>query len=89
MITAPPRSVFVGVSGASGAPYALRLVQALTAAGCELQLYVSNNGVIVLQHELERRTSRVRPWVISADSGHPSPQSPWATPQQTPWNYSS
>lgn len=53
MTTTPPRSVFVGVSGASGAPYALRLVQALSAAGCELQLCVSSNGVIVLQHELE------------------------------------
>jgi flavin prenyltransferase len=41
------------VSGASGAPYALRLAQALTAAGCSLQLCVSDNGVLVLQHELE------------------------------------
>jgi flavin prenyltransferase len=50
---APPSTVFVGVSGASGAPYALRLIQALAAAGCELQLCVSDNGVLVLQHELE------------------------------------
>jgi len=49
----PPSSVFVGVSGASGAPYALRLVQALAAAGCELQLCVSDSGVLVLEHELE------------------------------------
>ncbi|MGA9752865.1 MAG: flavoprotein, partial [Acidobacteriota bacterium] len=45
--------MFVGVSGASGAPYALRLVQSLAAAGCELQLSVSDNGVLVLRHELE------------------------------------
>jgi flavin prenyltransferase len=49
----PPQSVFVGVSGASGAPYAARLVQALAAAGCRLQLSVSDSGVLVLRHELE------------------------------------
>ncbi len=48
-----PDVVFVGVSGASGAPYALRLVQALSEAGCSLQLCVSASGVLVLQHELE------------------------------------
>ena len=48
----PPQSVFVGVSGASGAPYAERLVRALAAAGCSLQLSVSESGVLVLQHEL-------------------------------------
>lgn len=49
----PPRRVFVGVSGASGAPYAVRLVQSLAAAGCELQVSISESGVLVLRHELE------------------------------------
>ena len=49
----PPGSVFVGISGASGAPYAARLVQALTAAGCALQLSISASGILVLEHELE------------------------------------
>lgn len=49
----PPQSVFVGVSGASGAPYAARLVQALAAAGCGLQVSISDSGVLVLAHELE------------------------------------
>jgi 4-hydroxy-3-polyprenylbenzoate decarboxylase len=48
----PPSSVFVGVSGASGAPYALRVVRALGDAGCELQLCISDSGVLVLGHEL-------------------------------------
>jgi flavin prenyltransferase len=52
MSASPPESVFVGVSGASGAPYAVRLVQALAAAGCRLQLSVSDSGIRVLQHEL-------------------------------------
>src|SRR5665647_3307789 len=52
MTLTPPSSVFVGVSGASGAPYALRVVRALSDAGCELQLCVSDSGVLVLRHEL-------------------------------------
>jgi 4-hydroxy-3-polyprenylbenzoate decarboxylase len=48
----PPETVFVGVSGASGAPYAARLVGALAAAGCRLQLSISESGILVLRHEL-------------------------------------
>lgn len=48
-----PQSVFVGVSGASGAPYALRLLQALHACGCRLELCISDMGIVVLDHELE------------------------------------
>ena len=47
-----PRSLFVGVTGASGAPYALRLVETLAAAGCRLSLCVSDAGLLVLRHEL-------------------------------------
>jgi 4-hydroxy-3-polyprenylbenzoate decarboxylase len=53
MTRTAPASVFVGVSGASGAPYAVRLVQALATAGCTLQLCVSDTGVLVLAHEFE------------------------------------
>ena len=52
MTSTPPQTVFVGVSGASGAPYAARLVRALAEAGCDLQLSISESGVLVLQHEL-------------------------------------
>jgi flavin prenyltransferase len=48
-----PASVFVGVSGASGAPYALRVVRALSDAGCDLQMCVSDSGILVLRHELK------------------------------------
>ena len=47
-----PESVFVGVTGASGAPYAQRLLQALSAAGCRLTLSISDAGISVLRHEL-------------------------------------
>jgi 4-hydroxy-3-polyprenylbenzoate decarboxylase len=46
-------SVFLGVTGASGAAYAERLLATLAAAGCEITLCVSDSGVLVLRHELE------------------------------------
>jgi 4-hydroxy-3-polyprenylbenzoate decarboxylase len=52
VVTSPPHTLFVGVTGASGAPYALRLVQTLAALGCHLSLSVTETGVAVLRHEL-------------------------------------
>ena len=44
--------VFLGVTGASGAPYAARLLQALAAADCEIGLVASAAGVEVIATEL-------------------------------------
>src|ERR671914_2739474 len=44
--------VFLGVTGASGAPYAARLLRALGDAGCEVGLTASAAGVEVLATEL-------------------------------------
>lgn len=44
--------VFLGVTGASGAPYAARLLRALTDAGCEVGLSASASGIEVLATEL-------------------------------------
>ena len=44
--------VFLGVTGASGAPYAARLLQSLAAAGCEVGLCASSAGIEVLATEL-------------------------------------
>lgn len=44
--------VFLGVTGASGAPYAARLLRALTDAGCEVGLAASASGIEVLATEL-------------------------------------
>lgn len=44
--------VFLGITGASGAPYAARLLSALTAAGCEVGVSVSAAGYEVLATEL-------------------------------------
>lgn len=44
--------VFLGVTGASGAPYAARLLGALAEAGCEIGLAASASGIEVLATEL-------------------------------------
>jgi 4-hydroxy-3-polyprenylbenzoate decarboxylase len=44
--------VFLGVTGASGAPYAERLLRALAAVDCEIGLTASASGIKVLATEL-------------------------------------
>jgi flavin prenyltransferase len=44
--------VFLGVTGASGAPYAERLLRALVAADCEIGLTASRSGIEVVATEL-------------------------------------
>ena len=65
MTSTPPRTVFVGVTGASGAPYAVRLLQELHKAGCTLQVCISDTGILVLRHEL-RLQAEGRPAVTAA-----------------------
>ena len=52
--------VFLGITGASGAPYARRLLQALSVSGCEVGVTVSGAAVEVLATELygDARLSR-------------------------------
>jgi flavin prenyltransferase len=44
--------VFLGVTGASGAPYAARLLRALGEAGCDVGLTASSAGIEVVATEL-------------------------------------
>jgi 4-hydroxy-3-polyprenylbenzoate decarboxylase len=44
--------IFLGVTGASGAPYAARLLGALTAADCEVGVCISSAGLEVIATEL-------------------------------------
>src|SRR5919198_286654 len=44
--------IFLGITGASGAPYAARLLEALAGAGCEIGLCASRAGVGVPATEL-------------------------------------
>jgi len=47
-------NVFVGITGASGAPYAARLLAALSAASVEVGVCISESGFQVLSTELYR-----------------------------------
>src|SRR4029450_8453344 len=49
---APGMNVFLGITGASGAPYAARLVRALTEAGAEVGVCASESGLKVIATEL-------------------------------------
>ena len=44
--------IFLGVTGASGAPYAARILEALTEADCEVGVCASTAGIEVLATEL-------------------------------------
>src|SRR5213083_3640434 len=44
--------VFLGITGASGAPYAARILEALTEADCEIGVCASTAGIEVLATEL-------------------------------------
>ena len=56
--------VFLGVTGASGAPYAERLLRALVAADCEVGLTASGSGIQVLATELYGDPSLTREEVL-------------------------
>jgi 3-polyprenyl-4-hydroxybenzoate decarboxylase len=55
----PPQSVFVGVSGASGAPYAARLVRRSPPPAAAPAEHLES-GVLVLEHELELAVAGAR-----------------------------
>ena len=46
------RNIVVALTGASGSPYAVRLIDVLTAAGCDVHLTISTAAVDVLKQEL-------------------------------------
>jgi 4-hydroxy-3-polyprenylbenzoate decarboxylase len=56
--------VFLGVTGASGAPYAERLLRALVDADCEVGICASGSGVEVLATELYGDASLPRDEVL-------------------------
>lgn len=54
-MTNPPQTVAVALTGASGMPYGLRLVECLLAAGCRVWLLYSQVAQIVAQQEMDLR----------------------------------
>jgi len=66
----PP--LVVAITGASGAPYGVRLLEVLLAAGREVHLSVSPSGQAVIQEELDRRVDLER-FDVAALLGRPAP----------------
>ena len=64
---AEPRRLIVGISGASGAVYGVRLLQAVRAlGGIESHLVVSSAGWLNLRHELDMDRAAVEAAVTEA-----------------------
>ena len=61
--------IFLGVTGASGAPYAKRLLEALAGAGCEVGVCASRAGVQVLATELYGDPALAREEVLERFTG--------------------
>ena len=69
--TTAPRRLLVAITGASGAVYGLRLLQALgTAPGIETHLVVSDAGWLTLSHELGIGAEALRPLVHTLHNAH-------------------
>jgi 4-hydroxy-3-polyprenylbenzoate decarboxylase len=47
------RNIVVAITGASGVAYAVRLLEVLLAAGCDIDLIISAAGQLVLKQELD------------------------------------
>ena len=61
MATAPQLPIVLAITGASGAPYAVRLLEVLLAAGREIHLAVSAAGQAVFLQEIGRPLELDRP----------------------------
>jgi 4-hydroxy-3-polyprenylbenzoate decarboxylase len=55
-----PRRLVVGISGASGAIYGVRMLEALRDAGVETHLVMSRSAEITLAHETSFKVAEVR-----------------------------
>ncbi len=62
--------VFLGITGASGAPYAKGILDGLVASGAEVGLCASAAGIEVLATELYRDASLPRKEVLARFVGH-------------------
>lgn len=67
MSSAPTKRIIVGVTGASGAIYARRLLDCLDIAGCEVHLVISPKGRLLFADELG-----VTQFTVESAMGRPS-----------------
>ena len=68
-----PRRMVVGISGASGAIYGIRLLQILRSLGIETHVVMSQSAKVTLAHETDQRVSDVQQladfWYANTDIG--------------------
>ena len=68
-----PRRLVVGISGASGVIYGVRLLEILQGSGIETHLVMSRSAEITLAHETSHKVAEVRElaakWYAAADIG--------------------
>jgi len=76
--------IFLGITGASGAPYAARLLRALADAGCEIGICISRSGYEVLATELYGDASLPRDEIasrlIEGTEAHVYAENDWTAP---------
>jgi len=60
-VSAEPRDVVVAITGASGAPYAKRVVEGLARAGCRVHVTFSATGAAIYRQETGRSFDAARP----------------------------
>src|SRR4051812_29575144 len=56
---AKPRRLIVGISGASGTIYGVRLLQALRGTGIESHLVMTRSAEVTMAHELDMKVKDV------------------------------
>ena len=72
MSASPRLPLVLGVTGASGAPYARRLLEVLLEADCEVHLAISPSGQAVFGQELDERLD-LQKFSLEAFLGGPPP----------------
>lgn len=56
-ITAPTKSLTLAITGASGMPFAIRLLQELLIHNCRVNLIISKAGLLTLHQEMQLKLS--------------------------------
>ncbi len=69
------QNIVVAITGASGVTYAIRLIEVLSAAGCDVHLTISAAAQAVFQHELDLTVDldNFNPAMLMLDTG-PTPK---------------
>jgi len=74
-IASTDKTIAIAITGASGAPYALRLIECLVASGATLYIMVSQAGQVVLSMETDlnipSRTDAMQNWLTERYHANP------------------